>query len=57
MVMSVAKWIECTLGELGEIAGGATPSTKCSDYYGGSIPWITPEDLFAFKGRTAFEKI
>ncbi len=55
--MSVAKWIECTLGELGEIAGGATPSTKCSDYYGGSIPWITPEDLFAFKGRTAFEKI
>ena len=49
--MSVAKWIECTLGELGEIVGGATPSTKCSDYYGGSIPWITPKDLSAFKGR------
>ena len=37
--------------ELGEIVGGATPSTKCEDYYGGSIPWITPKDLSSFKGR------
>ena len=47
----MTEWIECTLDKLGEIVGGATPSTKCEDYYGGSIPWITPKDLSSFKGR------
>ena len=47
----MTEWIECTLDKLGEIVGGATPSTKCEDYYGGSIPWITPIDLSSFKGR------
>ena len=47
----MTEWIECTLDKLGEIVGGATPSTKCEDYYGGSIPWITPKDLCSFKGR------
>ena len=47
----MTEWIECTLNKLGEIVGGATPSTKCEDYYGGSIPWITPKDLSSFKGR------
>ena len=47
----MTEWIECTLDKLGEIVGRATPSTKCEDYYGGSIPWITPKDLSSFKGR------
>lgn len=47
----MTEWIECTLDKLGEIVGGATPSTKGEDYYGGSIPWITPKDLSSFKGR------
>ena len=47
----MTEWVECTLDKLGEIVGGATPSTKCEDYYGGSIPWITPKDLSSFKGR------
>ena len=47
----MTEWIECTLDKLGEIVGGATPSTKCEDFYGGSIPWITPKDLSSFKGR------
>ena len=29
----MTEWIECTLDKLGEIVGGATPSTKCEDYY------------------------
>ena len=41
----MAEWIECTLADIGEIVGGATPSTKREDYYGGAIPWITPKDL------------
>ena len=45
------EWIEKTLGELGDIVGGATPSTKHEEYYGGDIAWITPKDLSLFKGR------
>ena len=45
------EWIEKTLGELGDIVGGATPSTKHEEYYGGDIAWITPKDLSLLKGR------
>ena len=41
----MAKWIKCTLADIGEIVGGATPSTKRKDYFEGDIPWITPKDL------------
>lgn len=44
-------WREVTLGELGEIVGGGTPSTKNETYYGGNIPWITPKDLASFDER------
>lgn len=47
----MVEWTECSLEEIGEIIGGATPSTKREDYYGGSIPWITPKDLSSFEGR------
>lgn len=44
-------WKRCTLTDLGEIIGGATPSTKNENYYGGNIAWITPKDLSTFQGR------
>ena len=44
-------WKKCTLSDLGEIVGGATPSTKKEGYYGGNVAWITPKDLSTFKGR------
>lgn len=47
----MAEWIECTLNDLGEIVGGATPSTQREDYYGGDISWITPKDLSSLHGR------
>lgn len=46
-----SEWKECTLAELGEIVGGATPSTKDESNYGGDIAWITPKDLSTLKGR------
>lgn len=46
-----SEWKECTLAELGEIVGGATPSTKDERNYGGDIAWITPKDLSTLKGR------
>jgi type I restriction enzyme S subunit len=45
------KWKECVLSDIGEIVGGATPSTKNESYYGGDIAWITPKDLSTYKGR------
>ena len=37
------QWIR--LSDLGEFRGGKTPSTQRTDYWGGSIPWITPKDM------------
>lgn len=47
----MGEWKECSLADLGEIVGGATPSTKKEENYGGAIAWITPKDLSTHKGR------
>ena len=41
----MSEWKTCKLSEIGEIVGGATPSTKNPNFYDGEIPWITPKDL------------
>jgi len=33
------------LGDVAEVLGGGTPSTKNEAYWNGDIPWITPRDL------------
>lgn len=45
------EWKEVKIGELGEVVGGATPSTKNEDFYGGDIAWITPKDLSNYNER------
>jgi len=48
----MGNWKTCTIGELGTVIGGATPSTKKAENYdGGTISWITPKDLAGFSGR------
>lgn len=48
----MSNWKTCTIGDLGMVVGGATPSTKKAENYdGGIIPWITPKDLAGFSGR------
>lgn len=47
-----SEWKECTIADLGEVVGGATPSTKKSENYeNGTISWITPKDLSKFHDR------
>lgn len=41
----MSEWKTCKLSEIGDIVGGATPSTKNPQFYDGDIPWITPKDL------------
>ena len=42
------KLVRRRLGDIAQIVGGATPSTKISEYWDGGIPWITPKDLSGF---------
>lgn len=46
-----SKRITVALGQLGEIVGGATPSTKKSEYWSGDIPWLSPKDLTGYRCR------
>ena len=48
------EWKIYKLKEIGEIVGGATPSTKNPSNYDGPIPWITPKDLSNSNERYIF---
>ena len=39
------EWIETTIGEIADVVGGSTPSTKDPANFDGHIPWLTPKDL------------
>ncbi len=41
-------WIWKTIGEIGEIHSGSTPSTKDDTNFGGEIAWLTPADLSGY---------
>lgn len=50
--VKMGEWKTCTISELGEVVGGATPSTKkAENYVNGTYSWITPKDLSNFEGR------
>jgi type I restriction enzyme S subunit len=38
-------WKTSALGEVVSIVGGGTPTRSNPDFYGGSIPWVTPKDM------------
>ena len=40
-----AHWLMARLGEIGNIIGGSTPSTKVAEYWNGRIPWLTPNEV------------
>lgn len=46
------EWLQSTLGEVAEVVGGGTPSTKEPAYWGGDIPWLTPTEVVRADGKT-----
>ena len=44
-------WRVVSIKEIGKVVGGGTPSTKKKEYFGGSIPWITPKDLSGYNRK------
>ncbi len=41
----MSEFRNCLIGDIAEIIGGGTPSTKNEENFGGDIAWITPKDL------------
>ena len=48
---AVSKWKEVSIGEIAEVIGGGTPSTKDINNFNGDVPWLTPKDLAGFHDR------
>ncbi len=45
------QWNKIKLGDISEVIGGGTPSTKNYDFWNGDIPWLTPKDLSGYNNR------
>ncbi|WP_280561742.1 restriction endonuclease subunit S [Chromohalobacter sp. 48-RD10] len=41
----LSGWTEVTLGNLGEILGGSTPTKSNAGFWEGNIPWVSPKDM------------
>ena len=39
------EWPKVRIGEIAQIVGGSTPSTKDAKNFDGDVPWLTPKDL------------
>lgn len=46
-----SSWRWATMGEIADVVGGGTPSTKTSGNFNGRIPWITPADLSGYREK------
>jgi type I restriction enzyme S subunit len=38
-------WCWTSLARLGQVLGGGTPSKSQPDFWGGTVPWVTPKDM------------
>lgn len=47
----MTKWQRVKLGNIADVIGGGTPSTKNYDFWNGDISWLTPKDLSGYKER------
>lgn len=47
-------WRQGLLGEVCQVVSGSTPKTSVDSYWGGDIPWITPNDLSKNRDKIVF---
>jgi len=50
-------WVWTKIGEIYDIVGGGTPSTKIKEYWEGDTPWITSADIHGLKDIRPRRKI
>src|SRR5438093_12421480 len=46
-----ADWDDVAIENLGEIVGGGTPSRANPSFWNGLIPWVTPSEITALRGK------
>src|SRR5438128_10874899 len=51
------SWFEETIGQFATCVAGGTPSTLISDYWGGSIRWMSSGELHAKRVRDVHGRI
>ena len=39
------EWIKCTIGAIGRVSNGSTPSRKCPNYWDGNIFWVSSGEV------------
>lgn len=44
-------WRTAPLGDVCRVVSGSTPKTEVAEYWGGDIPWLTPDDLSKHRGK------
>ena len=44
-----SEWTRYIVSDIGKIVTGKTPKTSNPDFYGGSIPFLTPSDNMSVK--------
>lgn len=50
--LSPKSWRKVSLSDCCKIISGATPRRDIPEYWGGTIPWVTPKDLSKLEGST-----
>ena len=46
-----SAWPLVQIGEIAQVVGGSTPSTKDEQNFDGDVPWLTPKDLSGLHDR------
>ena len=49
--MTKSNWEKIKLGDIADVVGGGTPSTKEDSFWNGNVPWLTPKDLSGYNSR------
>lgn len=47
----LSRWQTLAIGDVADVVGGGTPSTRVAENFDGGIPWITPKDLAQHEAR------
>lgn len=42
---SIQNWYNCTIGAIGIVTNGSTPSRKINEYWNGEIPWVSSGEV------------
>jgi len=51
------EWTPSTIGDVGLWASGGTPSKTNPQFWGGSVPWVSPKDMKSFDLEDTIDKI